>query len=450
MSKSKSPSPSSIQDRRTLTLLAAVAAASAGWAVFLWRQLIVARAGAEPFCAFGESNCAQLWDGAFASWIHDATRIPVAGWGVAWSLVALLLPLGLLLGLEKAWPLRGSRAAIRWTALAGALSVAVLLAASLRAGAFCSNCAITYGLTLLYAVVAFWGLGKSEGSWSERGLFTAALITLAAYAALIYPGLETPRARGAEAREALARASESLQQDSAAATRPQSNDPTNDLIAFIDSLPAPVQGSLSTTLALYRNARARPVEIPRAAQGNPDAPVVITEFVDTLCSHCADLHGTMEYLLDAAPDRFALDSRHYPLDGNCNADLPARGPETVRCLAARVEICAENLPSRFKLTTELFASQNNLTTERVLEIASEHMDQMSLDACLVDPQTERKLMDDVAFASRYDPTGTPLVLVNGREGNPYGPFLLAMILAQGDADHPAFGVLPPPQAQPGS
>ncbi len=450
MSKSKSPSSPSLPDRRVLTLLAATAAASAGWAVFLWRQLIAARAGAEPFCAFGESNCAQLWDGAFASWVHGATRIPVAGWGVAWSLVALLLPLGLLLGLEKAWPLRSSRAAIRWTALAGVLSVALLLAASLRAGSFCSNCAITYGLTLLYAALAYWGLRRSAEAWSERGLFSAAVLTLVAYAALIYPGLQTPRARGIEAREALERASENLQQADGAAARPRASDPTDELVAFIDSLPAPVQASLSTTLALYRNAPARPVDVPRAAQGNPDAPVVVTEFVDTLCSHCADLHGTMEYLLDTAPDRFALDSRHYPLDGNCNADLPIHGPESVRCLAARVEICAENLPTRFKLTTELFASQSNLTTERVLEIAAGHIDQMSLDACLADPQTERKLADDVAFASRFDPTGTPIVLVNGRQGSPYGPFLLAMILAQGDADHPAFGVLPPPQARPGS
>jgi serine/threonine-protein kinase len=432
-----------------VTLLALVAAASAGWAAFLWRQLIAARAGAEPFCVFGKADCAQLWDGAFASWIHSATRVPVAGWGVAWSLVALLLPLGLLLGLEARWPLRGTRAAMRWTALAGVLTIAVLLAASLRAGTFCSNCAITYGLTLLYAAIALRGLQKSEIPWSERGLFTAVLLTLAAYAALIYPGLQTPRARGAAALEALVRASQNLQEN-VAPSRPNASrsDPTDDLIAFIDSLPAPLQESLSTTLALYRNAPARPTETPRAAHGNPDAPVVITEFVDTLCSHCADLHDTMQYLLDAAPDRFALDSRHYPLDGNCNADLPVRGPETVRCLAARVEICAENAATRFGLTTELFAGQSSLTTERVLEIAAKHLDPMSLDACLTDPRTERKLMDDVAFASRYDPTGTPLVLVNGREGSPYGPFLLAMILAQGDADHPAFGVLPTPRAAP--
>ena len=68
----------------------------------------------------------------------------------------------------------------------------------------------------------------------------------------------------------------------------------------------------------------------------------------------------------------------------------------------------------------------------------------SLEACLASPETERKLQQDIASAARFGIDGTPLVLVNGRRGTSFGPFLYAMILTGGDASDPAFASLPPP------
>jgi serine/threonine-protein kinase len=39
--------------------------------------------------------------------------------------------------------------------------------------------------------------------------------------------------------------------------------------------------------------------------------------------------------------------------------------------------------------------------------------------------------------------GTPLVLVNGRMVPAFPPFLHAILLAGGDAEHPLFAYLPP-------
>ena len=49
----------------------------------------------------------------------------------------------------------------------------------------------------------------------------------------------------------------------------------------------------------------------------------------------------------------------------------------------------------------------------------------------------------MAAAAQYDSDGTPIVAVNGRRGTSYGPFLYAMILTRGNAEHPAFDALPP-------
>ena len=60
--------PISPRAPRLLTILTVLGAASALWAIFLWQQLLAARAGADPFCGFGDStDCGTLWSANFAS-----------------------------------------------------------------------------------------------------------------------------------------------------------------------------------------------------------------------------------------------------------------------------------------------------------------------------------------------------------------------------------------------
>ena len=72
------------------------------------------------------------------------------------------------------------------------------------------------------------------------------------------------------------------------------------------------------------------------------------------------------------------------------------------------------------------------------------MSRAALAACLDAPVTRQKLDEDVAAAASYDTDGTPLVVINGRRGTSFGPFLYAMVLTKGVAEHPAFAALPPP------
>jgi hypothetical protein len=53
------------------------------------------------------------------------------------------------------------------------------------------------------------------------------------------------------------------------------------------------------------------------------------------------------------------------------------------------------------------------------------------------------LADDIALALRYEPDGTPLVLVNGKKASAFAPFLYALVLTGGRADDAAFAALPP-------
>lgn len=439
-------SSSSAPSHRVLLFLAGLAAVASGWAVFLWRQLIEARAGGTPFCAFGETDCALLWDASFASAVHRMTGLPVAGWGLVWGLVALVLP---LLAMRAADDKRdGWIAAIKLTAWAGLVGIAVLLVASAQAGLFCSSCAVTYLVSAAYGVLALVGVPVASG-----GLMQAATMVVAAWALLLVPGLRTPKNADAEATRVLARAAEAAtatptetaapSPDTAAVPPPATD---AEIVAFLGTLQPPLLQGISDSLEIMRRGPAFPAETPRApVYGNPNAPVLITEFADIKCSHCAALHGNLHYLLETLPGRFAVDARHYPLDGNCNPQIPARGPETVRCMAARILVCMEDDPARFDLAARMFESQRALTPELAASLASPYLPATALDACLADPATQSHIDDDVTYATRYDPHGTPIVLVNGRLATSFGAFLYAIILAGGDPDHPAFATLPPPQ-----
>jgi len=429
---------------RSCAKLAALGTLSCLWSLFLWAELVVLRSGGSAFCGFGgRFDCNAVWSGAFASWVHGATGLPLAGWGLAWSLVAAGLPLWMLLRVAEVRPVGSLLSATRLTAGAGLLSVAVFIAVSIIEGAVCVGCIGTYILVLLYAAVALWSWRPLGFPAWERGALVAAGCTAAAFAALLYPGLHTPKSSGEAGRRAVTEAAGRSAGGAATGTGDMRRDKAlEDLVAALD--PAMKQ-TLSDSLNIYRMSPERPLPAPRALQGSDLAKIRITDFTDVLCEHCADLHQTLEELRkDAAPGSFSVDSRQFPLDGRCNPVFePAKGDD-VRCVAAKARICMDPTGRAEQFAAALFAKQKGLTAKQVLDIAQPFMAREKLTACMDSAATRQQLEADVAAAASYDTDGTPLVVINGKRGTSFGPFLYAMILTKGAADHPAFDSLPPP------
>jgi len=215
-----------------------------------------------------------------------------------------------------------------------------------------------------------------------------------------------------------------------------------DLVASLD--PA-LKQTLSDSLFIYKSSPERPLPAPRALVGSDLARVKITDFTDVLCEHCADLHETLRALREsAAPGSFSVDSRQFPLDGRCNPVFRPGTGDDVRCLAAKTRICVDPTGRGEEFAAALFARQKGLTRQKVLEIAAPFLSQAALSSCIDSAATRAKLDEDISAASAYDTDGTPLVVVNGRRGTSFGPFLYAMVLTKGAAEHPAFEALPPP------
>ncbi|HSE62226.1 MAG TPA: thioredoxin domain-containing protein [Thermoanaerobaculia bacterium] len=429
---------------RSLGKLVALGALSALWAVVLWEELVLVRSGGSSFCGFGgKFDCDAVWSGALASTVHKLTGLPIAGWGLVWSAVAFFLPLVALTRIAEGKRIDPLVSAVRLTGLAGILSVAVMLAGSAIAGAVCIGCIGTYVLVGAYAFISLLQWRPAGFPSARRGATLAAGAALVFFLLLLYPGLRTPKTSGEAGRRAVAEAARSERTDAGPRT---SADARRDekVSELVGSLEPALRQTLADSLAIYRASTTQQPPAPRALVGSDLAPVRITEFTDILCEHCAGLHETIKTLRESLPPgSFSVDSRQFPLDSRCNPIVTGSREDDVRCVAAKARICLEPSGNEPKLAEALFARQKGLTREKVFEIAAPFMPRPALEACIAAPETAAKLAEDISAASRYDSDGTPIVVVNGRKGTSFGPFLYTIIQTRGDADHPALSVLPP-------
>jgi serine/threonine-protein kinase len=434
--RKKRRDPPRIPRPRVRTLHAAVALAllNALWALFQWNELLTARAGGDAFCALASSDtCATVWDSPFASAVERWTFMPVAGWGVVWSLAAIALPLWARVRIARGKPGAAYWPATLLIACMGVVAVPVLLAASLASGAICSDCLLTYLLVLAYGATCLRDLERPVGRRLARGAPLVGAAMLAAFLLLLYPGMRTP---GALLTASLA--------STPRLELPPQVAPRDHLLAsFLRRQLTTELQLLSEALAAYSSGGEKPLRPPRSLIGPADAPVRITVFSDILCGHCANLHEMLTVLgSKLPPGSFAIDPRQFPLDAACNPHVPVKANDPIRCTAAKAIICAEKEHRAFDFAGQLFRTQLTLSEEKIYKLAEPFASREEIAACISDPVTETRLQDDIAWAMSCGLQGTPLVLVNSRMAPAFPPFVHAILLAGGDANHPLFAYLP--------
>jgi protein-disulfide isomerase/uncharacterized membrane protein len=438
MSKKANPPPP--VPVRGAQVLLALGLAESALSIFQWSQLLTLRGGGTTVCGVSEHvNCETVWNSPFASAVHELLRMPVAGLGLVWGIVAVALSTLYLVWQRSGYTVRPATNGLRLTAAAGVAASVVFAAASASSGALCPTCLATYVLTLAFAGVAWRMLPgpvlPQAGEWGRALQWTGGF-ALAGYLALLVPGMQTPKATAAA--EQIAQAPvEAL---------------PGSLEAYLTSLSPTEQQAVSNALARYRQEEPLPAHAPaRHLYGPATAPVKMIEWTDSRCPHCKALVEVLAVMKKRLPEgKLSLEARQFPLDAACNPAMPPRAsdPTGIRCLAAKAQICLEGAPDFWALREKLFEQQASLTSEKVLDILSSgSVERSRLEACVSTQETSRKLVEDVEYAMKHHLEGTPLVVINGRSALAMPPFLYALIMADGDANAPAFSVLPAPKVQ---
>jgi protein-disulfide isomerase len=349
---------------RRPALVVAVALAAAGLALsaLLVRQHASAHAGLASACNISEFvNCDRVATSAWSTFLG----LPVAVWGLfGYGLMLLLSGFGLSARRPHAtWPAGFLFAA---AAVASALAVTLALISELKIGALCLYCAGTW-LVSFALLAAAWRACRPDGVGAS---LRADLALLRAR-----PGRSVAFAIAAVALVALAaRAQPRYWERPAAAAVPS------------------------------------PVAAPVAAPPPPSGPPVVFEFSDYECPFCAKAHDALKALLATRPD-VTLVKRHFPLDSSCNPVMK-RPMHPQACALARAAICAEQQGRLTEMDDALFGNQQ---AKRPLEeLAAElGLDAARFRACLMDPETTRRLSSDIATGIQIGLAATPTYVVNG-------------------------------------
>lgn len=431
------PSTSSRPSAVALATLFGSSAATAGLAVYQWVELLAVRNGVVPACAVNDTiNCATVWNSPFASRVHETVGMPVAALGVLWGVVGFLLALFLWQRAKAAGEGGGFTAAVKLWAWAGVLACVTFITASVQAKALCLTCMGTYALTAAYAVGALKLLGgPAVPSATEfvPGAGWVLVLMAPVYLGLLYPGSQTPQSSAPGLKQ-----------------RPEAD--LSDVGSLIASMPERDRAMVAYARAQWLHSEPKDVSrfATRARRGPADAPVKIVDFTDILCGHCGQFELMMgELERGVPPGRFSIEPRYYPLDSECNPEIPRSAGDGIRCFGAKLQICLETHPRFFDIRHELFLRQQGLDQRGMLEVAAKYgVADDSLRKCMMSEDTAAKLREDIAYAKLYGIQGTPLVLLNGREAPPAAVFILGMVMSGGDANAPYFQNLPPPPAMP--
>jgi len=144
---------------------------------------------------------------------------------------------------------------------------------------------------------------------------------------------------------------------------------------------------------------------PIRLRGNPKAAVVIVEFSDFQCPYCQSVQQTLKDLLAKYGGRVSLAYR----------DMPLRDIHPQAQLAAEASRCAGEQGKFWEYHDLLFANQNKLNREGLVEHArSLKLDDKRFESCLSTGKYQAQIEQDRQLGTKAGVSGTPGFIINGK------------------------------------
>lgn len=412
---------------RILTLLLALVGLGVSLYLTWTHHRIFSDPTYESFCSINETfDCDRVNSSAYS----ELWGIPVALFGVGFYVAVAALS---LMAMNEGRARRVMAVVWGLSAMAVFLSVVLATLSATAIGAWCIMC------ISLYAVNA----GLLATSWRSTGLRLGPLVTEldlelrrifssgplwvagALFLGVVWIGnasLERPTAAvaggkaPAEGSKAANPANPAAEGDDGEAARPSSD---------------PVADATLVALEMYR--REPVITLPLTGKepykGNPNAALVLVEFADFECPHCARAADTLDQMAAIFGDRIKVIYKNFPLDQKCNPLMQHQLHEHA-CDASVAALCAHTQGRFWEYHHLLFQNQTRLSEDTFQDFArTVGLDLGAWDTCRTGSEVAQALAADISAAQAVKLEGTPALFINGRMMK--GPAIIRTDLLEG-------------------
>lgn len=176
--------------------------------------------------------------------------------------------------------------------------------------------------------------------------------------------------------------------------------------------------TINQVVANFADQPSVPFDIHRSPSFGPDnAPIVVVEFSDFQCPHCAISSKTMPSFLKAYAGQVKYVYKFYPLDSSCNPEIKSSF-HALACRAAKTSYCVfkdKGSEAFFRYKSKVFDAQETMSPESILSMAKEEgLEESAIKVCVDDPATHQFILDNVSEGTAGKVAGTPAIFVNGR------------------------------------
>ena len=147
-------------------------------------------------------------------------------------------------------------------------------------------------------------------------------------------------------------------------------------------------------------------------KGPKDAKITIIEYSDYQCPYCSKAHQTVEQLFDDYKDKIRLVRKHLALDFHKDAQKAAEAAE-----------CAGDQNKFWQMNEKLFASQDDLSVEKIKGMAKEiSLDTKKFNSCLDSGKYEEKVKNQKKEGEEFGISGAPFFFINNQVINGAQPY----------------------------
>lgn len=147
--------------------------------------------------------------------------------------------------------------------------------------------------------------------------------------------------------------------------------------------------------------------------GDRDARILVVEFADFACPHCARAEKELSDLVKMRPD-IQVRFKPFPLTGKCNPALEDYGSGEERCRAAIAAECTVSQGKFWPMAHQLFTNQGYFEAEQIRFMAEAcEVDLDAFDACVESPEAKAAVEAHAAAGGALGLQGTPALFVKG-------------------------------------